>query len=197
MHSPFLRPDAVGLGQAVTDAAIGLLAETGVAGLTSRAVASRLRVTPSALSQQGGRKNLLRLVFVLFADRWEAWIDVPPWHDLPARLPATEEEMHGVRVWHALAELARGEALAGNPVPSDVLLDARAQERVSIGRHLERLLGRPPSPAEVLTTTALVVGLRVEITAPQPAISPAEALDLLDAHVQRLRAEPAQSVRSA
>lgn len=187
----------MGLGQAVTDAAIGLLAETGVAGLTSRAIASRLRVTPSALSQQGGRQNLLRLVFLLFADRWEDWVDVPPWYDLPARLPESEEEMHGVRVWHALAELARGEALAGNPLPSDVLLGARAQERASIARHLKRLLGRTPSPPEVSTTAALVVGLRVEITAPQPAISPAQAHDLLDAHVRRLRAEPAQSVRSA
>jgi AcrR family transcriptional regulator len=206
VHSPFLRPDAIGHGNAVADAAICLLAETGVSGLTSRAIASRLRVTPSALSQQGGRENLLRLVFFLFADRWENWVDIPPWHDLPARIPESEEEMHGVRVWQALAELARGEALAGKTVLSDVLRDAQENERASIARHLQRLLDRPPSPAEVSTTVALVVGLRIEIVAAQPAISSAQALELLQAHVERLRAgpgpaqagpTPAQSVRSA
>lgn len=182
--------------------AVRVLEETGVTGLSSRAIAAQMRVTPSALTQRAGRAELLRLVLVIFSDRWLQWVDVPPWHDLPTRLPQNAEEMHGVRVWHALAELARGEALAGNRVLTEVMAQARQDERQLVAGRLGHLLGRTPSHAEVATTTALVAGLRLEVVAVDPAISPAEAVDLLSAHVRRLAAvsrsesDPAQTARA-
>lgn len=183
---PFVRPDSPHLGDMVADAAVRILEQTAVTGLSSRAVAAGLRVSPSALTQRADRAELLRLVFVFFVDRWSRWVDVPPWHDLPARLPQSAEEVHGVRVWHALAELARGEALAGNQVPADVIARAREDERLLIANRLTGLVGRRPSDAEVTLTTALVVGLRLEVAGARPAVSPTTAVDLLRAHVRGL-----------
>ena len=177
------------MGEMLADATVDILAGTSIAGLTSRAIAAWLRVTPSALTQRADRAEVIRLVLIFFADRWEKWVHIPPWHDLPARLPMTEEEVHGVRVWHALGELARGEALAGNLVPTDVIGRAREEERASVSANLARLLDRRPTDAEVVGTVALVAGLRLELATAPTAISATEAADVLTAHVRRLRAD--------
>jgi hypothetical protein len=188
---PFLCPDSIHLGDMVADAAVRILEQTAITGLSSRAVAAWLRVSPSALTQRADRAELIRLIVIFFVDRWSRWVDVSPWHDLPARLPHSAEELHGIRVWHALAELARGEALAGNPVPAELITQAREDERLLVRDRLGGHLGRPPSDAEVATVTALVAGLRLELAAAQPAITPMEAVDLLRAHVRgMLRLSP-------
>ncbi|HYF74018.1 MAG TPA: hypothetical protein VD864_14405, partial [Nocardioides sp.] len=155
-------------------------------------------ITPSALSQRAGRTEVLRVVCAFFADRWEDWT-----HDLGssamlARMPETEDDVLGVRAWHALEELARGELAQGNDVPAAVLALARERESELIASRLTRLLGGRPADAELATATALVGGLRREVTStPEPLIPTAMAVELLRDHVASLVARRAQSVRSA
>ncbi|WP_296606117.1 hypothetical protein [Nocardioides sp.] len=197
MPSPFLRPDSVAFGHMLTDAAVGILSEAGATAFSSRALAATLGITPSALSQRAGRTEVLRVVFVFFADRWEAWT-----HDLgpsavPARLPETEDEVLGVRAWHALDELARGELAQGNDVPAAVLALARERESELVARRLTGLLGARPADADLAVVMALVGGLRREVTTtPEPSISTAMATELLTGHVASLAARLPQSVRS-
>lgn len=138
------------------------------------------------------------MVFVFFADRWEEWThDLDP-SSTPARLPETVDEVLGVRAWHALDELARGELAQGNDVPAAVLALARERESELVARRLTRLLGARPADADLAVVLALVGGLRREVTTtPDPSISIAMATRLLTDHVASLAGRTSQSVRSA
>ena len=190
MPSPFLRPDSPYFGEMVADAIVQLLEDTGVTGLTSRAVAGRFRLSPSALTQRAGRAELLRLAFVFFTRRWSDWVHGDSDSGLLARLPREPEEVHGVRVWHSLAELARGEALSGNPTPHEVLALARDDERALLASRLRVLLDRPALDSEVAGTLALGVGLCLELAMVPPTMTPTAAAYILRQHARHLRADP-------
>jgi hypothetical protein len=186
--SPFLEPDNPSLAAMIGDAAVHLLVDRGLVDLSSRAIAGYLRVTPPALTQQANRAEQLRLLVVAIGQRWISWsCSGGGGTGLPARLPGTDDELHGVRVWAAVAELARGESARGNPVPSNLLDTFRNEERDLVAWNLDRILDRPPRPDEVVLTVALVAGLREELIAPRTRLPFDQACALLERHVDRLR----------
>jgi len=120
--NPFLRPDSAAEADILTDGAMAVLAEAGPGGLSISAIARWIGVTPPALTLRwreegcGARARILRLVILTFGKRWHLWSRSPLMRDEPSlSLPATAEEVAGVRAWLSLRELARAEAGAGNP----------------------------------------------------------------------------------
>ena len=104
----FLRLDSASREDMLTDAAVHVLAAGGAVGLTLRAVADWLNVTPARVSQMVSRHQLPYLVTVRFVQRWSSWVEYQRWrHGVHALLPAEPDEIAGVRVWLALTELAR------------------------------------------------------------------------------------------
>jgi hypothetical protein len=193
--SPFLEPDNPNLSAMIGDAAVHLLATRGLRDLSSRAIARHLGISGPALTLQACRTEQLRLLVVALGRRWVRWSDSSYGVDVPARLPETEDELHGVRVWTALAELARGEAAGGNPEPSRLFTAFCRDERDQTAWNLGRLLERQPDELEVAATVALVSGLRHELAAGRPSVTFPQAQELLLEHVGRLG--PTQPVRSA
>lgn len=175
--SPFLRPDAPGLEDILADGAVAVLAERGVAGLTLAAVARWMGVTKQSLSQRltdpaGARHRFLQLTVLAYGDRWlawarTAWAEDPP---MPA-LPATDDEVLGVRVWSGLAELARGEAAAGNPDPAAAVSAVQSEEREMTRHRLSTWMHAYPDGDDVTELCALVDGLRLGLAAPVPDVS--------------------------
>ena len=71
-----------------------------------------LGVTPSSVIQRvGGKARVLEIIVGRFGDRWLDWAAWPCTGD-GLRLSTDECEIHAVRVWQALAELASGAARA-------------------------------------------------------------------------------------
>jgi AcrR family transcriptional regulator len=188
--SPFLEPDNPNLAAMLGDAAVHLLAAHGVDGLSSRAMARYLGVTGPALTQQASRSEQIRLMVIAFTRRWLLWSCARHDEEMPARLPSTEEERHGVRVLAALTELARADHLRGNPVPAALLSEARREERDDPRWELSELLGREPAPGEVAETAALVTGVRLELAAFEPSLEVEHAAGLIRTHVARMGAAP-------
>jgi AcrR family transcriptional regulator len=193
MHSPFLRPDATGAAEIIADCAVRLLVDHGVARLSAAAIARSMGVTPQALCQQvRGKARVMELLLISFGPRWLAWSGLPERNsDLPARLPVDEDELHGVRVWQALRELARGELAAGDPALQRHVTRIRAEERAMLGYRLRGLLDRQALVEELDATGALVDGLRAAVVEPEPQFGPDRARVLLANHVRTLRAASA------
>jgi AcrR family transcriptional regulator len=160
--SPFVAPTSMNNADLLTDAAYQVLATVGVDRLSMGAVARNLRMTSSAVSQRAGsRAQFVEIVVVRFGGRWRRWVEAPVTFDeLPARLPVDELERHGVVVWRALRELARGEALAGRPAAIEAIRSVDAAERVRLSGELRRRLGRTPTEDEVDGLLALLDGVR-------------------------------------
>jgi hypothetical protein len=124
----FLRLDSASREDLLTDAAVNVLAAEGAVGLTLRAVADWLQVTPARVSQMVSRDELPYLVAARFAQRWSGWIEYQRWrHGVHALLPAEPDEIAGVRVWLALTELARSRSDV-----ADVLELSRDRERAAL-----------------------------------------------------------------
>lgn len=108
------------------------------------AMARWMKVSPVAINNHYSRSRVIELVTIGFARRWLSWsMSDARWVQAalpcPARLPRTSEERHGVRVLHALTELARCEAVQGNPLPEAHLARLRADETEMIGSRLTYL----------------------------------------------------------
>jgi len=150
MHQPFYREDSVDYSEMFTDALVDVLGAGGLDQFSVGAVARWMQLTPQAILQRcGGRARLLEWVTDSFARRWLGWSSrVGPeefgLNPLGA-LPATDHERLGVRVWQALAELARGELVAGRPGPSLIVSECRAQERQLLSWALRDHWGRSPA----------------------------------------------------
>lgn len=188
MYRPFLRMDDPFPDEILTDALVHVLAERGLARFSVSALARWMKVTPAAVLNTKPRKHVVEAVTARFGDRWLAWGKPDLYDDIPARLPQTEDEIHGVRVWHALGELARGETVAGRPNPTEILADIRRRERMATGLHLEHRLGRRATEDEVRATCCLVEGLRLHLALPGADLSHDQARRLLTGHVSRLHA---------
>lgn len=113
-----MRPDSADLRDMLTDAAVSSLAERGLIELNVSVLARWIGVTPQAVTQRpggpaGARARVFHLVARTFGDRWLAWVTPPLIADPPViRVPETAAERHGVAVWAAFGELARGEQAA-------------------------------------------------------------------------------------
>ncbi|GAA4378128.1 hypothetical protein [Nocardioides caricicola] len=199
-RSPFLIPDSAHPFDIYTDAVVHLLADRGIDRLSVRAIARWMGVTPAAVLQRHSQAQIREIVVARFGWRWVEWSCPRRDSGLPARLPTSADECHGVRVWQALGEISRGAALAGHPAPQSRLEQARRDEAEAVAVSLTRLIRRRPDPRETAGVLALVSGLRAEIAAAGSVVTSDVAAGILRDHVERLRQDggvPGQPVRSA
>jgi AcrR family transcriptional regulator len=172
-----LRPNSAARRDIVTDFAIGLVAESGMAGLTFGTLARAIGVTPAGIHYWvGNRARMLHAITVNVGQRWIAWIARRS-YDLGASafLPVTAEEIGWTRVWLALGDTARfDDGLA------EIVTDFRDEER-----HLLHRL-RPDLAADGLDAAmALVDGLRVAICLRHRPLSAVTAREVLSAELNR------------
>jgi AcrR family transcriptional regulator len=149
-----LRPDSPRRRDIVTDFAIGLIAEEGLAALTVRGLARRIRVTPAGVQHWvGPRQQMLVAIAATFGQRWEQWMWRRAFRDgALAVLPLTADEVVWTRVWLALQELGRAEPEVGRVVD-----DVRGLEGDLISHHVGL------AEDDLATVLALVDGLRVAV----------------------------------
>jgi hypothetical protein len=103
-----LRRDSASHEDMLTDAAVHVVADHGLAGLTTKAIAAWLRVTPARVSQMATREHLRLVVTARFANRLLDWIEQRYWSEgCTAPLAVEQENVTGPRVWLALCEWGR------------------------------------------------------------------------------------------
>lgn len=182
---PFLRPDSVEPADLATDAAIALLADHGLPGLSVRAIAKKIGVTGPALTQrwagaQGARSALVTAIARTFAERWHLWARGPLIGCEPTLgLPSTDAESGGVRAWLALEELGRAEARLGNLAVGYATADARRAEREQVVAMVRTTSGEPIRESTAFQVCALAATLRSELVEPAPAIGLTDARRVL------------------
>lgn len=154
----------------LTDAAIHIVRDHGMGGLTVRAVADWLGVRPPAVSQRTTRQQMLADVVALFCVRWSAWVrDRSRTEGVFALLPATDEDVAAVRVLLAVVEHARHDESAAAKVA-----EIAAGERAVLERCAE-----VTEPSDLEWVEALVNGLRAAVCAPQSPMSAERAREVL------------------
>lgn len=193
--SPFLRPDAPDIDEMLADGAVAVLTERGVDGLNVAALARWMRTSKQSLSQRlsgpgGARRRILHLATHAFGRRWMSWVESALLEDPPVpALPATDDEIVGVRVWGALAELARGEEAGGDPDLAGVIAKVRSRERELTRHRVSEWMRAYPAEDDLTELCALVDGLRLALAAPVPDL----ALDV----ARRLAVRRLGAVRAA
>jgi hypothetical protein len=212
MDEPFLRMNDPRLPEILTDATWEVLARWGLTGWSVAALARWMKVTPEAVYKQHTRSRVVELVVITFARRWHQWAALEFQWDSPLRLPATEHERHAVVVRAALEELARGEAVTGNPLPAHQFQRLRADETALLAQRLEDLVaqenadrtGRQVLPGSTVTESevhavmAMISGLRHALAQHPPALTHAEAVKLVRDQVAAVAARVSGShARSA
>ncbi len=166
----FLRLNSASTEDMLTDAAVHVLAFNGALGLTTRAVADWLRVTPARVSQMVRREQLTFVVAARFANRLLDHIERSMWSEGSAALLAVaDENVAGIRVWLALCELGRERADL-----AEVLARARGRERAVLAG-LD--LGLDDDELELVM--ANVEGLRARLCDPSDALAPEDARSML------------------
>lgn len=158
-----------------------LLVTGGVDQINMNAVAREMRKYPSAIKQSsGGRAGFLIRVTKEFASRWDKWIyrQMDPANHRPP-IPRTVVEIHGVRAWSAIRELAAGEARAGRPAMSEIISRVDVQERSAIAQMIQMTTRREADPVAVMYIWCVARGLRAAVTDPQPHLTADEAEEIL------------------
>jgi hypothetical protein len=145
-NDPFLRPDSARYDDILADGVVHLLRTSGVDGLSVRALARWMKVTPSAVTQRAGRADSIVLIARALGQRWLQWSARQLVLGAPGP-PSSEAEAHGVRVWHLVAELARTEAAAGRRAAAEVIDDVWARERAVLFAWWQRDAGSGTQPA--------------------------------------------------
>lgn len=132
--SDFAEPTSVEYAAMYTDAVVLMLAQGGQDRISMGAVARWMRQVPSAVKQMaGGRERFLEMVVGRFARRWRGWASIRGGSDgLVFRLPKEFDEIHGVRVWASLRDLAAGEARAGRTGLAELVAEADRDERTRV-----------------------------------------------------------------
>lgn len=175
--SAFAEPASLNHRDIYADAVVELLLDGGTEKVTMASVARSLRQVPSSVSQiTGSRKAFLGMVVGRFTGRWARWVAQPDYSGaVRLRLPVADDELHGVRVWSALREIAAGEARAGRPELAKTIAEARPSERLML---LAAFRGRGIEASEVVINALLCLadGLRVAMA------DPVEPIDLELAH---------------
>ena len=128
-----LRMDSPARRDMVTDMAIGLILENGLAAVTVRGVAKKIGIAaPTLLGWYGSAERVRLVVGQTYCVRWVQWIQRRAFRDGPvALLPLTADEVGWARVWQAVLELAR--------LDDDVA--ACVDGAVAFERHLVRTSG--------------------------------------------------------
>ena len=152
----------------VTDMAIGLILENGLAAVTVRGVAKKIGIAaPTLLGWYGSAERVRLIVGQTYCGRWVQWVQRREFRDgLAALLPLTADEVGWTRVWQAVLELAR--------LDDDVALcvgDAVACER--------HLAGGVVADEDVDEVLALVDGLREAVTRTLDPMDPVHARQIL------------------
>ena len=191
MDEPFLRMDDPRLPEILTDATWEVLARSGLTAWSVAALARWMKVTPEAIYKQHSRSRVVELVVICFVRRWHQWAALEFQWDSPLRLPATEHERHAVVVRAALEELARGEAVRGNPLPARQFEGLRTDEFALLAQRLEHLAtqanadrigrqvlsGSTVSESDVQAVMAMISGLRHALAQTPTTLTHAEAVE--------------------
>jgi hypothetical protein len=179
--SGFAEPAAVDHSAMYADAVVHLLVHGGVEKVSMTAVAGYIGQVPSAVKQRsGGRNGFLRMVVGRFSDRWLSWVTRPArtLQEL-IRLPREDDEVHGLRVWSALCELADGEARAGRGDAAEIVARARSEHAALVESGLTSLLRHDPTATEVALVVHLGDALRRAVAAQIDPLDPAVAADVI------------------
>ena len=162
----------------VIDAASRLIVAGGVQGISLRAIAAELDLSPSTLSAQyTNRERLVRVTAGGFIRRWAAQISARTVREgALGHLPADESDLSGTRVWLAWCEVARTAPDVGLVVGT-----ALREERES----LAWALGYPPED-DVALLSALIAGLREAICRSLDPLPVGLARHLLAGEVDRV-----------
>lgn len=178
-ESWFVKPWFLDDANVLGDAAFGLVAEGGHAALTLRAVARKMGISQSWLSDRfDNRARMLAIATGVIGDRWSIWIRARSRYlGIAAFLPDTDDAVVAARVWLALVELGRVEQQTAWRVEQ-----VRNAERALLGQ----LLGRYEPTLRVEAVTALIAGLRVAIADPECPMPPRRARELLERSARQL-----------
>jgi hypothetical protein len=139
-----------------------------------------MKVSPEAIHNHYTRARILDIVTIRFSRRWLYWsVGDPRWqqatHPCPLRLPRTAEERHGVVVFQAFRELARGERVRGNPLPMLRFAKLQEDEQELLGSRVIQLRGAdiytPVVDVELRGLNALLTGLRSALAEDPPLLS--------------------------
>jgi hypothetical protein len=197
MESPFLRPDSADYAEVLTDATVHVLGARGIDRFSVRAIARWMGVVPSTVLGEYSRARVLELVCICFEDRWLQWsASESVWGPAPApaplRLPADEDEKLGVRVHHALLQLAEAERLRGNEAMKTHLDRMHQKELALLSlRMRSRCCGAEPPAAATHAVFALSAGLRIVLANDVPGAGHPAAVGLLADYVSAMSAHTA------
>ena len=98
------------------DAIVVELLRGGPERVTMRSVAAHMNCTPSAVTHaSGGRAGFLEMVVRCVGIRYANWLRAGSGSGTLFALPLHADEVHAVRVWRTLSEIAQGEERAGRP----------------------------------------------------------------------------------
>jgi AcrR family transcriptional regulator len=176
---PFVRPYAFGDADMLTNAAIRLLADHGIDSFSVAVLARAINLTPQAVLNRYPRHRVVELLCLTFSQRWLTWATRDRIDELPARLPRTDSERHGVLVHRALHELARGEAAQGRTDAQAVLIGTAEEELGALADEVGQVAERWVSTDEVAPLHALITGLRLVLADPEPQLTWEQAAELL------------------
>ena len=121
----FVNDSSLNYDDRVTEGAVRVLRAAGLPGLTARAIAVAMRVTPSALSQHyPTRTHMFQAIGDGLQRRWLAWFRLQVFgRDLHGLFPGDAVACSNIKAWLAFCELARtSEAVA------QVVANTRAAE---------------------------------------------------------------------
>jgi hypothetical protein len=136
-------------------------------------------------------------VCICFEDRWLQWSASesfwgPSPAAVPLRLPLDEDEKLGVRVHHALLQLAEAERLRGNGALKSHL-DRLHQKELDVLRlrMRSRCCGVEPTVEAAHAVLALAAGLRLVLANELPRATQPQAVDILADFVTAMTAHTA------
>lgn len=169
----FLKPWSLDDADLLGDAAFDLVAEAGHAALTLRAVARRMGISQSWLSDRfENRARMLAIATGVIGDRWSTWVMARSRYlGIGAFLPDTDEGVVATRVWMSLTELGRVE----EPTAFQVEHVRREERSLLLG-----LLGPATPEPHLDELVALTNGLRAAIADPIAPLRPRRARALLE-----------------
>jgi hypothetical protein len=194
VESPFLRPDSNEYAEILTDATVHVLGAGGIDRFSIRAIARWMRVVPSTVLGEFSRARVLELVCICFEDRWLQWsasesVWGPSPASVPLRLPLDEDEKLGVRVHHALLQLAEAERLRGHGALKSHLDRVHQKELALLKlRMRSRCCGLEPSAAAAHAVLAFATGLRHLLANDAPGATQRQAVDILADFVTEMTA---------